>query len=239
MIRAIPYTSLWLGIGLWGLITFGVVGATIWELNQNYLFAYHAQAAQAKVMRMFVKVSSGGRGGKSYTPCIDYRYTAGAYTFECVSKVDKSTYASFETGSEMPILYVTDRLNDSRIETPAEINDVRALTVTGIVVSVALLIGGAFSLRFHLRRNRLYRWLLDSGIRTMGQVSAVKYDVFGKTRTRKYYLNFEFRDNMGRSLGGRSWYLPTYLESGWKEGSQIAVHFDPAKPEHFTVDLGK
>ena len=238
MLLAVPYTRLGFGVTVWAFLSLIFLGALGWVLYQNYLFAFDAKPAEAKVMRMFYRTSH-GRHGTSYTPYLDYQYTAGPYVFEAVSSVSGTTYASEHIGQRMPVLYVKSHLNDNRIEMPQEILNVKMATVGLIALNLFVVLGGAFLIRYHIRQNRLCRWLQASGLQTRGVVSSVNYDLVGKGQTRKYYLNFDFRDSLGRTVSGRTWYLPTNMESGWNEGSQILVYFDPADSNRFTVNLGQ
>jgi hypothetical protein len=236
MIRAGPYTSLWIGVSFWALVTIGVVGGTVWELNQNYLFAYFSQPAEAAIAQKFMQVSQ-GKHGKVYTPCLVYQYQVGATVFHCQSTVQNNTYSTVAEGGEMPILYLTGNPGDNRIELPSEIRSVCVITWIAITASLLIGIGGAFSINYYVKRNRLNRWLLASGMSCRGTVSSVDFNLVGKAQTRCYFLNFDFRDNQGQTISGKTWYLKPGTETDWREGSTLPVYFDPSNSKSFTVDL--
>lgn len=236
MIRAVPYTSLWFGFIIWGLIGGALLIGTGYMLYQDFLFANYGQHTQGTVERKFMRVGQ-GKHGPTYTPCLDYRYQVPgvAVTAECTVRGD--TYASVSEGESLPILYVPSQPTDNRIDLPAENRQVELITYGLVAASLAVAGGGAFILRYYVRQNKINRYLLANGLQYTGTVTEIKYDVVGKARTKRYYLLFTFRDNQGREISGRSWYLKLGDECLWRESSPIRVYFDPKNSESFTVDL--
>jgi hypothetical protein len=236
MIRAIPYTPLWFGLIIWGLIGGALLIGTGYMLYQDFLFANYGRHTQGTVERKFMRVGQ-GRHGPTYTPCLDYRYEMPgmAVTSECT--VQRDTYTSVSEGESLPILYVSSQPTDNRIDLPAENRQVELITYGLVAASLAVAGGGTWILLYTMKRNKINRYLLASGLSCVGTVTEIKYDVVGKGRTKRYYLLFTFRDNQGREIAGRSWYLKPGDESLWRESSPIRVHYDLRNSETFTVDL--
>ena len=233
---AVPYTSLWFGILIWVLITGGVLTGTSCLLYQDYLFAYDSQSVSGTVERKFYQVSH-GRHGTSHTPCLDYRYEVDRMVVETKTSVRSATYSSVSVGGFLPLLYVKDEVADNRIDLPAENQRVRILSYGLTALSLFLLVSGVFVIRYHVRRNKLNRDLLARGLSCQGIVTAMNYDLVGKGQVRKYYLEFAFRDNQGRELTGKTWYLASDQEGLWQEKRPITVYFDPKNSGNFTVNL--
>jgi len=236
MIRAVPFTSIWLGLIIWVLIGGGFLVATGYMLYEDFLFANYGRHATATVERKFMRVSQ-GKHGPTYTPCLDYRYQLPgmAVTSECTVQGD--TYASVSEGGSIPVLYVSTEVTDNRIDLPAENKMVEIMTYGLIAASVVVSGGGAWTLVYTLKRNKLNRYLLASGLQCTGTVTDLKFDLVGKARTKRYYLLFTFRDNQGVEIAGRSWYLNRGEETMWRESSPIRVYFDIRNSKDFTVDL--
>ena len=233
---AVPYTSLWFGILIWVLVTGGVLTGTSCLLYQDYLFAYDSQSLFGTVERKFYQVSH-GRHGTTYTPYLDYRYEVDHMIVEAKTSVRSATYSSVSVGGSLPLLYVKDEVADNRIDLPAENERIHLLSYGLAALSLFLLVSGIFVIRYHVRRNKLNRYLLARGLSCQGTVTSMNYDLVGKAQVRKYYLKFAFRDNQGRELTGKTWYLTSDQEGLWQENRPITVYFDPNNSGNFTVDL--
>jgi hypothetical protein len=235
-LRAIPYTRLWLGLLLWGLVAGSLLAGTGWELYQNFLFACHSQPVSGTVERKFVQISH-GRHGPSYTPYLVFRYQVDNLQVTTKSTVQGSTYSRVYPGGTIPLLCLTGNVASNRIELPAEIQHLRIFSFIMIAASILLTAGGIWIFLFLHRRNRTNLRLLLQGRSCQGKVTAKNFDVVGKAQTRCYYLLFTFRDDRGAELNGKTWYLTTEQESFWQEDNPIRVYFDPADSRRFTVDL--
>jgi len=236
MIRAVPYTSLWFGVFLWTLVAGALVIGTSWLLYQDFLFAYDSKSTLAMVERKFLKVGQ-GKHGPTYTPCLDYRYQAQHMEAEAESTVRSDTYSSVNVGQQIPVLYLPDEFGNNRIDLPAENRQVELITYGLIAASLITSVGGAFVIRYYVRQNKLNRYLLAHGLSCRGKVTEIKFDLVGTGRTKRYYLLFTFRDNLGAEKRGRSWYLKSGDENLWQEGSALPVFYDPNNSARFTVDL--
>jgi len=236
MIRAVPYTPLWLGGALWLLVTGALLYGTAWQLYQNFLFDHHSQSTVGTVERKFMQVGQ-GKHGKTYTPCLDYRYQVDRMVAHGQSTVHNDTYSAVSEGGDIPILYLPDRPAHHRIDLPAENQRIHLLTFGLTGASLLLSLGGTCVLIYQVRRNKLNRFLLTNGLSCQGIVTGIPYDLVGKAQTRRYYLTFTFRDNQGRERTGSTWYLRAGDEERWREGNPIRVYFDPGNSERFTVEL--
>jgi hypothetical protein len=236
MIRAIPYTPLWFGVIVWVLITGAILAFTVRQLYEDFRFAYHSQSASAVVERGFLKVSQ-GRHGPVYTPCLDYRYQVGYTVVQSEATVCNDTYSRVSLGGSLPVFYITDAIADNRIDMPAENYEVEVLTYGTAALSLICLVGGAWSIRYYVRRNKINRDLLAKGLSCQGKVTERKYDLVGKYQKKAYYLIFTFRDNQGGEKMGKTWYLNSQQEELWSVSAPIRVYYDPTNSDLFTVDL--
>ena len=236
MIRAVPFTSIWLGLVIWVLIGGGFLVATGYMLYQDFLFANYGQHADGTVLRKFMKVGQ-GKHGPTYTPCLDYRYQMPGMAVTSESTVQGDTYATVSEGGAIPVLYVSTEPTDNPIDLPAENRMVSIFTYGLLAASVVVSGGGAWTLVYTVKRNKLNRYLLASGLPCTGTVTDVKFDLTNKGRTKLYYVLFTFRDNQGREIAGRSWYLKRGEETQWRESSPIRVYYDLRDSKNFTVDL--
>jgi hypothetical protein len=237
-IRAIPYTSLWFGILVWGLITAGFTAGAAWILDQDYLFAYHSQATTGRVERKFVKVSH-GRHGPSYTPCLEYHYQVANDLVDSQMDVRTDTYKSVSPFGPIPLLYLTAQIADNRIDLPPENQRIQVISYALAGTSLVLLIGGIWIIVYLKRRNQLNRRLLAGGLSSVGTVTSKNFDVVGKAQTKRFYLLFTFRDQRGAELNGRTWYLTSNQEDLWSEQKPIRVYYDSTDSRKFTVDLNR
>lgn len=218
------------------LIGGGLLSGTGYMLYEDYLFANYGRQTAGMVERKFMRVSQ-GKHGPTYTPCLDYRYQMPGFSVTSESTVQGDTYAAVAEGGSIPVLYVTNEPTDNRIDLPAENRMVQMITYGLLAGSLIVSVAGIWTLVYTLKRNKLNRYLLASGLACTGTVTDVNYDVVGKNRTLRYYLLFTFRDNQGREIAGRSWYLKRGDESLWRASSPIRVYYDLRSPESFTVDL--
>lgn len=236
MTRAIPFTSIWLGLVLWVLVGGSLLAGASWLLYQDYLFANYGKPIMGTVDRKFMRETQ-GKHGPVYTPCLDYEFQVGQMTAHCESTVQNGTYESVTEGDPLPIIYLPEKITDNRINLPAENQRVQLITFGLVTASLVVFVGGLFILRYYLRQNKINRYLLSNGLSCQGLVSEVKFNLVGKAQTKQYYLVFTFRDNQGRERAGTTWPLKRGEESLWKESSPIQVYFDPNNSERFTVDL--
>jgi hypothetical protein len=236
MLRAVPYTSLWGGVILWALLTGGLFTGTAWKLRQDYLFLHQSCEAAATIDNKFLRVGY-GKGGKHYTPCLDYHYPADEMVIHCESTAKPGTYDLIRIGQEMPIRYLLNDPSDNQIEEPAEIRDTTLVTRGAITVSLLAFFGGLGLTLYHAQRNRLHQFLLANGQSCHGIIETIDYDIIGKSQTPMYFLTFEFFDLNGRKHSGKTWHLQPGDETRWREGRPIRVYYDPNNSERFTVDL--
>jgi hypothetical protein len=236
MIRAVPFTSIWFGLVIWVLIGGALLTGTGYMLYEDFLFANYGRHADGIVERKFMKVGH-GKHGPTYTPCLDYRYQMPGMAVTSESTVQGDTYATVSEGGSIPVLYVSTEVTDNRIDLPAEQQMVRNLTYGLLAGSLIVTVAGVWTLVYTLKRNKLNRYLLASGAPCTGTVTDVNYDVVGKNRALRYYLLFTFRDNSGREIEGRTWYLKRGEEALWRTSSPIRVYYDLRDSKDFTVDL--
>ncbi len=236
MIRAVSFTSLWFGTLVWVILAGSFLSATAWLLYEDFLFAYESKPAVAIVDRKYFTVSH-GRHGSTTTYHLAYHYVVGRTRVGCRASVENATYSSVAPGQSVPVLYLPAELVSNRIELPAEEEVVKWDSGILIAVSLFLSIGGGWMFRYYLRRNRLYHFLLASGLQCQGTVTAVRFNLVGKAQTKQYYLEFTFHDNRGQLQLGSTWYLMPGTESLWDVGRTIPVYFDPKNSERFTVNL--
>lgn len=238
MIKAVPYTSLWLGTTLWVLITGGLLAGTGWQLYENYLFSHYSHSVEARVDRKFMSVTH-GKGGPTYTPHLDYDYHVGSVVVRAETSVQPDTYNQEREGWMVPVLYVEGEVVNNRIDLPAENQRVWLLTSILIAGSLLFSVSGTCLVIYYLRQNKRYRYLRDRGVSCQGVVTNVPYRLVGKYKTRQYYLTFAFRDSLGEEITGTSWPLKKGQELFWKEGSSIPVYFDGANARSFTVEINR
>jgi hypothetical protein len=236
MIRAVPFTSIWLGLIVWILLGGALLSFTGYILYQDYLFANFSKPITGTVDRVFLKVGQ-GKHGPTYTPCLDYHYQVPGIRIDCEQTVQRDTYYLARAGGSIPLLYVTSAPEDSRIDMPAENQKIRYLSYGLVALSLLVSIGGTWVLLYTLRQNKTYRYLRANGLHCQGIVTKVKFDVVNKGRTRRYYVLFTFRDNQGREIKGRSWYIKPGYEYLWPEQGPIQVYYDAQNPKSFTVNL--
>jgi hypothetical protein len=236
MLRAIPYTSLWFGILVWVLFGGSISAAAIWWLYEDYLFAYESKPGTAIVERVYTTISH-GRHSNTTTYHLAYHYQVGAMTMSCRTSVAYATYRAATPGERIPVLYIPAQLANNRIDLPAEQRIVRFTTWGLVIAMLAIHLIGALMLRYYIRQNRLYRFLLARGVTCQGIVDSVPYDLVNKGRTMRFYLMFTFVDSRGQSRSGRSWYLKAGDELRWRPDQPVQVYYDPTNSERFTVDL--
>ncbi len=236
MIRAVPYTSLWLGTLLWVVVSGIVLYASGYQLHENYLFAHHSAPVTATVERRYTTISH-GRHGSTTNYHLQYHYQVGNVIADARTTVNRATYVTVGNGSSLPILYITTNISHNRVNTPAEDSDrTRTLEITLGLTAIDLIVGTCVMI-YYVRRNRLNRELLARGVPCAGVVTRVDFDLVGKTRTARYYLIFSFRDQQGGEQTGRTWYLKPGDEMHWREQMPVSVFCDSRDAKKFTVDL--
>lgn len=235
MTRAIPYNQwLWLGIALWLGVTGTILVWGVWWAYENQLFADHSTHINGTVVRKFVTVSH-GKGGPHYTHCVAYTYRAGNLIGTCVTPVHGYVWEVFQEGGPIPIKYLPEKPQDSRIDEPAEDYSATMKERIGLGFGgLSLLLGTAISY-YGFRRNQLYQRLISAGDSCVGIITSVEMENSGKQL--RTYLHLQFRDNYNRLIEGRTWDLPQPEGRNWESGKPVRVYFDPANSNVFTVDL--
>ena len=231
---AIPYRTWWPGAALWVLamgtvLWFGVK----WTLEDD-AFASHARHIQGTVLQKFTTTTT-GKGGRTYTHFnIVYEYRSGNILGEGQKEVRGDEWRAFSEGNPLPVEYLPEAPGDSRIDDGIE--DQTAALKAYLSVRFAcfgLLAGTIISICAH-RRNQRHQRLVATGLTCRGRVTSVEVVTGKQTRT---YLIFEFTDNGGRVVRGRTWDLDRKEVWYWETGREIKVWYDPARSDVFTVDL--
>jgi hypothetical protein len=235
MTRAVPYNRwLWLGIAVWLLVNGTILGTGAWWAHENELFADHAVHVEGTVVRKFVTVSH-GRGGPHYTHGIAYTYRAGNVVATRQTPVHGYVWEVFQEGGTIPVKYLPEKPQDSRIDEPAQDDADTMKARIGLGLGGLILLLGAAISYFAIGRNRLHRRLIAAGDSCVGKITSVEVENTGKQfRT---YLQLEFRDNFNRRIEGRTWDLPQPEERHWQSGKPVRVYYDPSNSNVFTVDL--
>ena len=229
-------TAIILGISLWLLLVGGFLGWTSWQLYQNHLFADHSRVVSALVTRRYMNVTQ-GRHGPIHTPNLDYCYSVGKVTINCLESVKYDTWARTPYGGSLEVRYLPEDPANHRINSPVE-EQVYTTRTQGLVFFSLLVLGvGAGGITFYTHRNWVYRDLVERGIACRGVVSRVDYDLVNKGRTKRYYLVFTFRDSHAHETTGRTWSLRPGQQKNWDQGDPIQVWYNPANTRQFTVDL--
>ena len=237
MKRAVPYNQwLWLGIALWLLATGVILGWGAWWARENQLFADHSVHVDGTVLRKFVTVSH-GRGGTHHTRCVVYSYQAGHIVGWCETAVHGYVWEVFQEGGPIPIKYLPETPQDSRIDEPAEDYSATMKARVGLGFGGLILLLGTAVAYFAIQRNRLHQRLVEAGDSCVGTITSVEVENSGKQL--RTYLHLEFRDNYNRLIEGRTWDLPQPEERNWQSGKSVQVYFDPSDSNVFTVDLNQ
>jgi hypothetical protein len=232
--RALPYKdNLWPGIIFFAAITGIGLWYGGWWTWQNHLFAEHGQQMEATVLRKYMAVSR-GRHGPSYTPHVAYGYRVGDVIINCDTPIQRSTWDEIDGSGGVPIKFLPEDPPDSRIDNTAE--DWRS-TMKGYLGLggglLALVFGVSATVSVHRRKTRVER-LRARGLTASGRVTAVDTEQTGKqVRT---FLRFEFTDNQGRVILGRSLPLTSRQERLWTQDKAITVFNDPSDSSVFTVN---
>ena len=235
MSRAVPYNRwLWPGIVVWLVINGLILGTGAWWAYENELFADHAAHIDGTVTRKFVNVSH-GRGGTHFSHCVIYTYRAGALVGSRQTVVHGYVWETFLEGGPIPVKYLPENPQHSRIDEPAEDYSATMKARLGLGCGGVFLLLGAAVSYYAIRRNRLHRRLVAAGDSCVGTITSVEVENSGKQL--RTYLHLEFRDNYNRLIEGRTWDLPQPEERKWQSGKAVRVYFDPANSSIFTVDL--
>ena len=222
---------------LWTLVTGGLI---YWAANRaydDYRFSNHAATTTGIVQQKYL-TQTHGRSGTTTHHHLSFTYRAGNVVGYCDEEVQYGTYYYLKTGGDIPVMYLPEAPEKVRINLLAEDREIRRKTYCLEGFSVVIFLFGAIAFPMTFRSNAIYERLWREGLTTMGTVQDVPFDLVGKGRVKKFFLKFQFRDNNGNDILGRSWYLTASQEGRWQEGDEIAVHFDRRKPWLFTVDLG-
>ena len=236
-IRAVPFNQKFLP----GVVIFGLLAAVAlwfglkwtWE---NHLFADHARRTEGKVIQKYM-TESHGKSGTTYTPRISYTYRAGNVIGNCDVVVPRDIWDQVHDGGSIPIKYLPEDLSDSRIDDTAD--DLQA-TMKGCVALGVGLLGLICCITTTVRGNRrkkLLDQLTTRGLSTMGRVTALDTERVGKQT--KIFIRFEFTDNRGQVISGRTEPLSGNQNYTWTPNKMITVYYDPANSSVFTVNLNQ
>ena len=235
-IRAIQYQSPWLMLVIWILVTGGLLYWAGIRAYDDYLFSDHAATTTGTVVQKYI-TESHGRHGTTYHRHISFNYRAGNVEGFCEMEVQYGTYYYLQTNGPIPVMYLPESPQKVRVNLLAEDRSIRRTTYFLEGLGALFLIGGIVAFALTFRSNTIYQRLWREGEACRGTVSDVPFDYVGKGRVQKFYLKFQFRDNAGNDICGRSWYLPREQEGRWREGDSIDVRYDRQKPRWFTIDL--
>lgn len=233
--RAIAYNrGLWLGVALWAVFTGAVLWFGGWWTWQNHLFADHGRSTAATVIRLYTTISH-GRHGSSTTYHVVYGYRVGDLLVNTQTSVHRATYLQMTAGGILPIKYLPEKPDDSRLDNTAEDADKSRAQWAGLGVGLVSLVVGTYATAHTHRRNRLQRRLTATGFSTQGTITDIASERVGKRM--QPYLRFEFNDHRGQRIEGRTGPLTDRQAEPWTVGRLITVHYDGADSRVFTVNL--
>jgi hypothetical protein len=232
--RAIAYNeNLWPVVVFVGLVTVGALWYGGWWTWQNHLFADHARQMEAKVLRKYV-VESQGKHGPIYTPHLQYGYQVGNLLVNCDVTVGSDIYDQVEEGGDMPIKYLPEDVTNNRLDDTADDYQATVKANFGLIagaVGLFFTIAGAFNAD---RRKKTLTKLKTAGLSASGRVTSVETERVGKQM--QTFLRFEFTDNYGRVIEGRTPALTSKQKNLWTQDKIITVYYDPANSTVFTVN---
>jgi hypothetical protein len=232
--RALPYdNSLWPGIIFFAVLTGIGFWYGGWWTWQNHLFADHGQVMEAKVLRKYLAKSQ-GKHGPVYTPRLAYGYQVGNVVVNYDVAPARDTWDQVDANGGVPIRYLPEDISDSRLANTGE--DFKAtlkarLGLGGGLLALALGLGVTMSTN---RRKKRVERLRTRGLTARGRVTALDTERSGKNRVT--FIRFEFTDNRGRVIQGRSWPLTSRQQRLWRQDRAIAVFYDPTDSSVFTVN---
>jgi len=237
MRRAVPYSySVWFVMPLWALITGAILYWAFWRMYDNYRFDDHGRQMQATVLRKFITKTYSKNGTPYNHYNIVYGYEVADLLGNCQVEVQTVTWSMYAERGFIPIKYLPEDPKKSRIDNPVENDEAvfKARCCTGL--GLVFLLGGSIYSVYTIRRNKIQRRLVATGLSCLGKVTSVGTERAGKSGY-KSYLRIEFSDNRGRTVTGRTWQLNRKQEKLWHEGKKVTVFYDPTDSHVFTVDL--
>jgi hypothetical protein len=232
--RALPYNNrLWPGIIFFAALTGIGCWYGGWWAWQNHLFADHGQVIEARVLRKYLAESQ-GKHGPVYTPHLTYGYQVGNVVVNSDVAISRDTWDQVDGNGGIPIRYLPEDVADSRLANTAE--DFKAMLKArlGLGGGLAAFVMGIVGTTYTNRRRMRVERLRTMGLTAAGHVKAVDTERSGKQRVT--FLRFEFPDNTGRVIQGRSGPLTFWQQRLWRPGKAIAVFYDPVDSSVFTVN---
>ena len=234
--RAIVYNR-WLPVGvvLWTIFTVVVLGIGGWMTWHNHLFADHARKATGTVLRHYTTITHGKGGSTTTHYHLNYGYRVGDLLVNASTSVRQATWSQLGDGGPVPIKYLPEKPQDSRVDNAGEDYDAWQEATIGLVVGLSSLVIGSIVTARAYRRNRQQKRLVAQGIPTQGRITSVDTERVGKQMM--LFLLFEFNDNRGQLVEARTRPLTSKEEGVWTIGKAVPVFYDRDNSRILTVDL--
>ncbi len=232
-----PMAVVGIAIGLGLGAVFLTVGYVFWQTEEDY--AHNGVAATATVTGKDSHVEQrqpGQRGGPRTVYTLRYHYQDDqGRPHNGGDNVDASAWNHYQKGQQVPIEYLRDRPDTSRV---AERSFWAAWGYLFALAGGALLVGGAlaFGIGGWVWAGRKAR-LVREGEPFLGVVTAHDTKSSGRGRQTAHRLRYAFTDAAGTEWTGRSCWLTEEQATRWPVDGPILVLQDPGNPARFAADV--
>jgi hypothetical protein len=216
---------LWFG-GIWCVVglPFLVIGIVTAHTERTYQREGHVipGIVVSKEMRRATKDQS-----TSYR--VTYRFTTPhERVVEGHSSVSRDTWEALTEEGPVAVRYLPQDPTTNRLE--GESDWLFALIFLGFGCVFAP-VGGVLVLK-DVRRLRMERRLLQSGLVTEGTVTEVTESHLRVNRRTLWVIHYRYQDHLGRPHEGQSGYLDAEEAAMWRNGDTGTVRFDRHHPGH-------